>query len=280
MKKLLTKIMPLAYGQYFNVYSLVAPKKMADKAFHVFCTVRKGRVKPEQSEYLDGAKLTVEEVAGHKIQSYHWPGNKETVLLVHGWESNTYRWRNLIKKLREADFNIIAFDAPSHGYSSGKHLYVPLYEEAVNHMVKKYNPQHLIGHSVGGMTIMYNQYKNPSDHVQKMVTIGSPSEFHEIIQTYQDILKFNNRVMKHLDHYIYDRFGFKIDEFSTSRFAQSISKKGLLFHDKLDNITPYHASVKVNKNWRGSELVSTEGFGHSMHQEDVNNQIITFLEAK
>ena len=279
MKKLINKIVPRAYGQYFNLYSLIAPHKVANNAFHVFCTVRKGRIKPEQAAYLDDFKLTVEDIAGHKIQSYRWPGNKETVLLVHGWESNTFRWRNLIKKLREADFNIIAFDAPSHGYSSGKHLYVPLYEEAVNHMVKKYNPKHLIGHSVGGMTILYNQYKNPSEHVDKIVTIGSPSEFHEIVGHFQDILKFNNRVMKHLDDYVLNRFGFKIDEFSTSKFAQSISKKGLSFHDKHDLITPYHASVAVNKNWKGSQLVSTEGLGHSMHQDDVNDQIISFLEA-
>ncbi|MHA7832224.1 MAG: alpha/beta hydrolase [Flagellimonas sp.] len=279
MKKLIHKITPLAYGQYFNTIGLVAPKKVADDAFHTFCTVRKGRVKPEQAAYLDDYKLTVEEVAGHKIQSYHWPGNKETVLLVHGWESNTYRWRNLIKKLKEADFDIIAFDAPSHGYSSGKYLYVPLYEEAVNHMVTKYNPKHLIGHSVGGMTIIYNQYKNPSDDVEKMVTIGSPSEFQEIVDQFQHILKFNNRVMRHLDDYVYNRFGFKMDEFSTSKFAQSISKKGLLFHDKHDQIAPYHASVAVNKNWKDSKLITTEGLGHSMHQDNVNDQIVSFLEA-
>ena len=146
-------------------------------------------------------------------------------------------------------------------------------------MVKKYQPKHLIGHSVGGMTIVYNQYKNPSDQVEKLVTIGSPSEFHEIMAHFQDLLKFNNRVMKHLDAYVQQRFGFKIDEFSTSQFARSLSKKGLLFHDKYDKITPYHASVAVNKNWEESHLVSTEGLGHSMHQDDVNDQIVSFLEA-
>src|SRR5690606_20771036 len=114
---------------------------------------------------------------------------------------------------------------------------------------------------------------------QKMVTIGSPSEFHEIMAHFQDILKFNDRFMQLLDDYVLDRFGFRIHEFSTSRFAKSINKKGLLFHDRLDAITPYHASVQVNANWKGSQLVSTEGLGHSMHQDDVNDQIITFLEA-
>ncbi|MEW2922820.1 alpha/beta hydrolase [Muricauda sp. ANG21] len=279
MKKLLAKIIPLAYGQYFNLYTIIAPKKAANKAFHLFCTVRKGRVQPQQVDYLEEAKHSLEYVGNLKIQTYHWKGGKDTVLLVHGWESNTFRWRNLIKKLREANFNIFAFDAPAHGYSSGKYLHVPLYEKTLRHMIEKFNPRHLIGHSVGGMTLMYNEFTNPNPDVEKMILIGSPSEFHEIMQHYQDLLRFNDGVMKVLDKYVQDRFGFKIHDFSTSKFAETNSKKGLLFHDRFDAITPYHASVAVHKKWKGSQLVTTEGLGHSMHQEDVNNQIITFLEA-
>lgn len=279
MKKLLTKIIPLAYGQYFNFYTLFAPKKAAQKAFDLFCTVRKGKVQPQQIDYLNEAKHSVELIEGLRIQTYHWKGKKDTVLLVHGWESNTFRWRNLIKKLREANFNIIAFDAPAHGHSTGKYLHVPLYEKTVRFMVEKFNPKHVVGHSVGGMTLMYNEYKNSNPGVEKMVIIGAPSEFHEIMEHYQDLLRFSDRVMKILDDYVHNRFGFRIRDFSTSRFAESNTKKGLLFHDRFDAITPYHASVQVNKKWNGSQLVTTEGLGHSMHQEDVNNQIISFLEA-
>ncbi|WP_190809584.1 alpha/beta hydrolase [Flagellimonas sp. S3867] len=279
MKKLLTKILPLAYGQYFNVYSLISSKKAAHKAFNLFCTVRRGKVQPLQVDYLEQGKNELEHVANHQLQSYHWPGKKETVLLVHGWESNTFRWRNLIKKLQEADFNIIAFDAPSHGHSSGKLLYVPLYEEALHHMVKKYDPKYLVGHSVGGMTLLYNEYKNPNPNVDKMVIIGAPSEFHELMSHYQDLLRFSNRFMGILDDYILNRFGFKIHEFSTSKFSQSNTKKGLLFHDRFDAVATYHASEQVHANWKDSTLVTTEGLGHSMHQEQVNGQIIEFLEG-
>lgn len=279
MKKLITKIIPLVYGQYFNIYSLFTPKKAAHKAFNLFCTVRKGKVKPQQNDFLEKAKLEMEYAANHQLQSYQWPGKKETILLVHGWESNTFRWRNLIKKLQEAGFNVIAFDAPSHGNSSGKLLYVPLYEEALQHIIQKYNPKYLVGHSVGGMTLMYNEFKNPNPKVEKLVVIGAPSEFHELMDHYQYLLKFSNRFMQVLDGYIFSRFGFRIHDFSTSKFAQSNTKKGLLFHDRLDQIAPYHGSENVHKNWTGSQLISTEGLGHSMHQEDVNNQIIDFLEA-
>ncbi|AWX43760.1 hypothetical protein HME9304_00751 [Flagellimonas maritima] len=279
MKKHILAILPLVYGKYFNTLSLFAPQKTAKKAFNLFCTVRKGRVLPQQKKYLDPVKNTMEQIAGHRLQSYHWSGDKETVLLVHGWESNTYRWRNLIEKLQNANFDIIAFDAPSHGYSSGNKLYVPLYEEAVQYMIKKYNPKYLIGHSVGGMTLMYNEYKNPNPTVERIVVIGAPSEFHEIMEHYQSLLKFNDRVMKALDAYIFKRFGFHIRDFSTSKFALKNTKKGLLFHDRFDLIAPYHASEKVHENWRNSKLVTTEGLGHSMHQEEVNNQIVEFLQA-
>ncbi|QLG46136.1 alpha/beta fold hydrolase [Costertonia aggregata] len=279
MKRLINRLLPKLYGTYLNMLSLFSKDMAANKAFHVFCTIRKGKVLPVQKEFLDTAKDKVHTIENHKIQSYRWQGSKETVLLVHGWESNVFRWRNLIKKLKEADFNIIAFDAPGHGYSSGKYLYVPLYEKALQSMIEIYEPKYLIGHSVGGMTIMYNQYLHPQSKVDKLVTIGAPSEFHELMTHYENLLGLNKRVLNGLEAYIKNRFGFTFKEFSTASFALKNTKKGILFHDSSDPITPYHNSVAVHKNWKGSQLVTTKGLGHSMHQDDVNDKIIRFLKS-
>ncbi len=123
----MNKYLPPLYGAYFNLLSLISRKRVAQQAFDTFCKVRKGRILPHQKEFLDGFKNEALQIAGHRVQTYQWHGDKETVLLVHGWESNAFRWRNLIAKLRENDFNIIAFDAPGHGYSSGRKLHVPLF---------------------------------------------------------------------------------------------------------------------------------------------------------
>ncbi|MCJ7465199.1 MAG: alpha/beta hydrolase [Maribacter sp.] len=279
MKNILEKIMPLAYGQYYNLLSLFSSKLTAEKAFRLFATVRKGKILPHQIDYLQLAKYELLPISQHEIQTYRWPGNNDSVLLVHGWESNAFRWRNLIEKLQSKGYDVIAFDAPGHGYSSGKTLYLPLYQEILQFLIEKYKPVTLIGHSVGGMTILYNQYSHPESPIEKIVTIGSPSEFHEIMAQYQHILKFNDRVLCCLDTYVQKRFGFRIQEFSTSDFVRTNTKKGLLLHDKQDNITPYHASFKVHANWKNSQLISTEGLGHSMHQEAVNDQILDFLKS-
>lgn len=279
MKKLIEKLIPKLYGIYFNILVLFSKRKTAEKVFNVFCTVRKGKILTSQKNFIDPVKDKVHSLAEHKIQSYQWQGTKETILLLHGWESNTYRWHKLIEKLQKAGFTIVAFDAPAHGYSSGEYLNVPIYAEILEHMVQYYKPKHLVGHSVGGMTIMFHQYYNPKSDIDKIVTIGSPSEFHEIIAHYQQLLGFNSKVLEVLDEYLYHKFGFRIHELSTPTFAKNNTKKGLLFHDRLDKVTPYHGSERVHAAWKGSQFVTTEGLGHSMHQDEVNDQIIDFLES-
>jgi pimeloyl-ACP methyl ester carboxylesterase len=278
MRNFLNKLLPRAYGLYFNILSVFAKKETAQKAFYLFATVRKGRVLEHQKQYLDHAKKDCLRIADHDIQTYQWSGKGSTVLLVHGWESNTFRWRNLIAKLKAADLNVVAFDAPGHGYSSGQKLHVPLYAEVLQFLIDKYRPKYLVSHSVGGMTVLYSEYVYPDPDIEKIVTVASPSEFHEIMEHFQNLLKFNDRVLKALDAYVYDKFGFRIREFSTSEFAKTNTKKGLLFHDKWDKITPHHASQKVHADWKGSRLVSTEGLGHSMHQDEVNDAIVDFLK--
>ncbi|MGO4918225.1 alpha/beta fold hydrolase [Maribacter spongiicola] len=276
----LQKLIPKLIGFYFNFLVWFSPKKVAHKAFLVFIKVRKGGVLPNQKAFLNQAKLDVLPLDENEIQVYNWPGTKETVLLVHGWESNTWRWHKLIEKLQEADYNIIAFDAPAHGYSSGDMLHVPLYAETLQHVLTKYQPTVLIGHSMGGMTALYNESLHPNKTLEKIVTIGSPSEFHEILTHYKNLLGFNSIVLNALENLVYTKFKFTVKEFSSSKFVERNQKKGLLFHDRFDMIAPYHASVDVHKHWKGSELVSTEGLGHSMHQDGVNDKIVEFLNQE
>ena len=279
MKSLFGKIIPLFYGKFFNFFVLFSPKKTAKKAFDVFCTIRKGRVTDIQKGFLDPAKLALEQIGEHQVQTYNWPGTGETVLLLHGWESNTFRWRNLIAKLRENNFNIIAFDAPGHGYSSGKRLHVPLYAKSSRYIVDKYLPKYIVAHSLGSMTAFYDHYLEPKSSVEKIVGIGSPCEFSQFMNYYQSVLKFNDKVLEALNQELKVWLGFYFNEFSSAHFVKKNTKKGLLFHDVEDLQVPYNASVKIQKHWKGSKLITTKGLGHSMHQEEVNNQIIAFLKA-
>lgn len=278
MNKIINKILPLAYGTFFNTTAVFSKMEASKKAFTLFCTPRKGSVLLEQIEFLDQAKSDRIKVRDLELQTYHWEGNKDTVLLLHGWESNTFRWRNLISYLRKEEYNIIGFDAPAHGNSTGSLFNVPLYTECTNAIVEKFKPKIIVGHSVGGMNALYHQEKYDND-IEKIVTIGSPSKLLDIMLHYQKLLRFNDTVMSGLDDYFFKQFGFRIHEFTTSNFTGHLLKKGLVIHDELDTIAPFSASQEVHNTWGNSTFFKTKGFGHSMHQKEVNLQIMDFIRS-
>lgn len=279
MTKYYQRILPKIYGTYFNTLGFFSQEKVAEKAYLLFCTPRKGRVLPMQSEFLEVAKKEVVTVGDMNVQTYYWQGEKETVLLLHGWESNSFRWRNLIGHLKGEGYGVLAFDAPAHGHSSGSLFNVIRYTECTQTIVTRYNPDYLIGHSVGGMTAVYHQYLFPGNPLKKVISIGAPAEFSDVMKRYQDLLGFNDKVLNALDTYYKKHFGFGIDDFTTAEYAKSITIPGLLIHDELDLVAPFDASEKVHAHWNKSKLIKTQGLGHSMHQEQVNEQIIDFLKS-
>lgn len=279
MNKILHRILALAYGQYFNLIAIFSRKKAAKKAFLLFCTPRKGRVEKEQYEFLDMAKDQRIKFQEMELQTYLWQGPNETVLLLHGWESNVHRWRYLIPYLKKGGYNVVAFDAPAHGHSTGTILNVPIYTECTETIVKLYKPQIVIGHSMGGMNTLYLHEKHTIKHTKKIVTIGSPSRLQDIMAYYQHLLKFNDTVYNALDDYFHACYGFRISEFSTAGFKGHLSKKGLLIHDEDDTIAPFSASESVHDKWENSHFLKTKGLGHSMHQNEVNLQIMKFIKS-
>lgn len=272
--------MPKIIGSQINTISIWSKRAAARKAFLVFCTPRGGRIKEDQKTFLDDAKdQQIKILDNVTVQTYRWEGSGPTVLLIHGWESNAYRWFKLVEELQAKNYNIIAFDAPGHGNSTGKILNVPLYTACVQTVSEHYKPYTHIGHSIGGLTTVYHYYKHQPAHIEKLVILGAASELSVIMKDYQRLLGMKNGVMKALDHLIQERFGFSIDEFSGFAFAKAITIPGLIIHDKLDKITPVEASRGIHKNWKNSTYIETSGLGHSLYQNEVRNNILKFIKS-
>ncbi|TVZ51665.1 alpha/beta hydrolase [Dokdonia sp. Hel_I_53] len=278
MKKTFQKFLPRAIGAKINTISLYDKKKASKIAFNIFCTPRAGKVSEEQEAYLKGAKSIKLKTSKNELQSYHWPGKGKKVLLIHGWESNTYRWHLLIKDLKERDYDIYAIDAPAHGHSKGNILYVTLYAEAIQSAVQAFKPEMIVAHSIGSLATIFHNFHYKNTDLSKIVLLGPASELSEIMSDYQKILRLNERTMKALEKLVVKRFGFNFKDFSGAAFAKAIKTPTLLIHDKFDRITPIEASRAIHKNITNSKLIETEGFGHSLYQQEVRDEILKFIE--
>ena len=155
-------------GIYINLISFVFPEKATQIAHGYFSEPRKGKLTKEKlPKTLQSA---YSETIVHKdeiIQTYIWKGNETVILLIHGWESNSSRWKKMLPYLKKSGSTIIAIDGPAQGLSSGKEFTVTKYAEFIDIAAKKFKPNYIIGHSIGGKTSLYYQYKYQNPEYSK-----------------------------------------------------------------------------------------------------------------
>lgn len=264
-------------GAIINFISLFSPQAAGKMAMKLFSSPKRKRLKETEKDFLETAFIEDLKYNDISIMTYRWLGKKDTVLLVHGWESNSFRWKDLIVKLTASDFNVIALDAPAHGLSSGKLFNAVVYSECINVVAKKFNANIIIGHSVGGMATTFFQHKYQLPTIEKLVLLGAPSNFVDVFGRYIDMMGYNTRISIAMNNIIHERFNNKPEHFNAAKFSESIAAEGLLIHDKYDAIIPYSDAEDFNNFYKNSKLITTEGFGHGLKSETVDEHILAFV---
>jgi pimeloyl-ACP methyl ester carboxylesterase len=275
MKQILVKLI----GGFINLVSLFSPRFAGKMAIKLFSSPRRIKLKEPEKDFLMTAFIEDVEYEHINIMTYRWLGKKDTVLLAHGWESNSFRWKPLIEKLKASDYNVIALDAPAHGRSSGKDFNAILYSECIHVVAKKFKANIIIGHSVGGMAtaFFHQKYKLPS--VNRLVFLGAPSNFVGVYGRYVQMMSYNKRIATVLNDMVYERFNEKPDYFNAARLSENIEAEGLIIHDELDKVIPFSDAKDYESFYKRSKLVTTKGHGHSLQSEEVHNHILDFINA-
>ncbi|MCF8274902.1 MAG: alpha/beta hydrolase [Flavobacteriaceae bacterium] len=273
MESILIKLV----GSSINGLSYLSKSYAANKALSLFSKPRKGQINKVQFDFLETANKEILHYNSYKIMTYRWIGTNKTILLVHGWESNSGRWKPLINHLKKKDYNIIALDAPAHGNSGSDYFNALLYAEFINEAAKKFNPNTIIGHSVGGMATVFFQNKYQFKSIQKLVLLGAPSNFKDVLKRYTDMLSYNQRVTQQLNIEILEQFGSLPESFSTAKYIETIASEGLIIHDEDDNVIPYNDALLIKQNYKNSKLITTKGLGHSLNHKSVTLHISEFI---
>lgn len=266
-------------GGALNATSLVSSKYASKKALNLFASPRKGRYTDEQRKVISTALFQEVDFDGTSIATYRWHGKGKTILLSHGWESNASRWSYILDELITQGYDIIALDGPAHGRSGGKLFNALLYSEFINVIAKKFQPEIVIGHSVGGMASVFFMHNHPLGSVEKMILLGAPAHFTGVFSRYKSLMGYNRRISEGLDNIVLERFGKPVDYFSAANFTKSIGAKGLIIHDKNDKIIPYEDALLFANRYKNSELITTSGFGHGLKDPSLTPKIIDFINS-
>lgn len=275
-------ILPMSYfdpirlaGRTINTLALFSKHAAGKLAFTIFCTPKAGKVfTKKERQFLDQAQQKQIPFQSTHLQVYTWEGAGKTVLLAHGYESNTARWRPLVRFLNGKGYKVIAFDAPAHGASGGKTVNGVLYAEAMAAVLKHHAVDFVVGHSLGGMAAIYYFSHLATEAVDKLILMAVPSELSTVIDFYYKVLQLNQRSQKAMETYFQQYIGFNIDYFSASQFIKKVEIPGLLILDKNDEIALFEESKAISECWPQGYLFVTEGLGHSLQGRSVYKTIL------
>lgn len=278
MQKIQYFIITKSFGIYLNLLSYFNLEKAKKRAYQLFSQPRKGKLYRERlPKTLQNATLETFHYNNEKFQTYIWQGNQEIILLTHGWESNSSRWKKTLNYLKPLGKTIIAIDGPAHGLSDGKEFNAPKYAEFINVVTQKYQPKTIIGHSIGGAAIAFylNKYKNSI--LEKVILLGSPSDFKILSNNFIKLLSLNDKIKTELENYYHKKFNIHIDDFSGHIFAKNFTQKAFIAHDTQDKIVQIDEGRKYASTWKNATYIETTGLGHSMHDADLYQKIIAFI---
>ena len=275
------KIVPQLIGHYLNLLQKVAPETSGAHGFRVFCYPFRPPLKRHQRAFLEAARHSQLQVGKETVQLYKWGIGKKIVVLLHGWQSHSFRWKPYVESFPPDQFSVYGLDAPGHGLSTGSFLTVPVYSAAVEQLIQQLGEvDTIVAHSLGAFTALYSLSRVPLLPVRKLVLLAPPGEATEFIAFYQNTLKLSAKTISAVRNHFETVIGSNVESFSAPAFASTLRQPGLLIHDEDDRETSFQNSVLIHRAWQRSELQMTRGLGHNLKSPAIVARVLAYVNEK
>ena len=265
----------------FALLSRISKKEAAQKAFELFITPQ-SRVKIDLPPLFQNAEKLQFSFEGNSIHGFrfNYPSKKKAIIL-HGFESSIINFEKYINPLLKKGYEVLAFDAPGHGVSSGKRINAIDYKNFILHIIKTYGPvTSFITHSYGGLALSLALEEIPHDESWKVVFMAPATESTTAMNNFFGHLKLDNQVRKEFDLLITKANNKPPEWYSIARVAEAIKAQVLFLQDKNDTLTPLSDVAPIMaKGYPNFTFIISEGLGHSRiyRDEDTINSVIRFL---
>jgi pimeloyl-ACP methyl ester carboxylesterase len=264
-----------------NMLAVVSPARAARQALVLFNTPQytSGRTAPD---IFKTSERQVFKLHGKKVTGFRWNHPQPRKLLIlHGFESSSYKFEQFISRGIKHGYEVLAFDAPAHGQSEGKTATLPEYIDMIRKVVELYGPiDAFICHSFGGLAIAHYLETVKHERQTKVVMIAPATETTTAIDSFFRFLQLNDKVRKEFETLIYQRSGFRPAHYSIRRAMKNINASVLWIHDEDDKVTPISDVLPIKeKNYPNVEFMFTRGLGHNRIYRDseVKKKVFSFL---
>ncbi len=268
---------------FFRLAGWVLPTLAARLALAIFARPRIRARHKYSDEILESARVFEIPYDNLVLKAYEWGAGKETVLLVHGWESRGTALRSFVPGLLEAGYRVVTFDGPAHGDSQGKRTDLVHFAGAVKTVINKAGGvKHIITHSFGGATTVFAlSYLAPDISIDKLVLIAVPARTTQVVSDYLELIamprpgrvRFRDMLQNHYNHLTFSAVDVE------NSLANANVNKVLVVHDRSDTAVTFESAGRIFENHANVSMLVTHGFGHFqlVKQKPVIERVTAFI---
>lgn len=281
--KLVQRIIIKYYVLKLKLIELFSLSKAAKAAFELFCTPYSRRRTYSMPKVFEKAVPLTFQLRHDTIQGFRWNptnANGKKLLICHGFDSLSYKYAYFIEPLLEAGFEVLAFDAPAHGKSSGKTINALLYRDMILKVNQDFGALNIImAHSFGCIAACLAVEHAPLP-LAKLILIAPATETTRSITDFARYLQISDRLKKAMEALILEIGGQPPSWYSIARIVRTTPVKTLWLHDKEDPITPYEdMQYLIELKLPYVDFVITSGLGHSLYRKkEIADKIIDWIK--
>jgi len=242
----------------------------AGLAEHLFITPRRYPRPERERVFLATARPLALEVtlrAPHRhhakrtLAGWRW-GFGPTVLLVHGWEGRGTQLGAFVEPLVAAGLSVVAFDAPGHGDSPDRQLYLTDLADAIADVATQVGPLHaIVAHSFGAAGVMLAHARAGLD-VPRTIFVSPNAIIDTAVSQFASELGLDTAERILFEERLVGHTGVELAALSLDRLVTARDSALLVVHDHDDREVSPAQGRKLAAAWPNAQLQITRDLGH------------------
>ncbi len=200
-------------------------------------------------------------------RGYLWKNHGPTVLLVHGWGSDSSSMIGMVKPLLAMGYQVASFDAPAHGESAGNKTTMTRFVNAVGAAIASLGSVELmIGHSLGSIAsvaAIAQAERRYAQAIRRLVLIAAPVSLATVLESWAANQNLPAAVTARIYQRLHVQNGVPVSHWDISTLGAALELPVLVIHDEHDQVVPFCEAQKLYRSLRQVSLEQTTGLGHS-----------------
>ena len=160
-------------------------------------------------------------------------------MLVHGWEGRGTQLGAFVQPLVEAGFSVVAFDAPGHGDSPERQLYLTDLADCIADVAAEIGPLHaIVAHSFGAAAVLLAHARAGLD-VPRTIFIAPNAIVDDAVLKFSRYLGLDDSDRAALEHRLVAHTGVDFAALALDRLTAGRESALLVVHDRDDHEVPF-----------------------------------------